>query len=73
MCEACGKREAWAKNLKHPICAECAVRAWQKLSEDANAAQPSAQADGAICRHDFAVTDDVLDYCIRCGETRPRR
>jgi hypothetical protein len=28
-------------------------------------------ADGAICRHDFAVTDDVLDYCIRCGETRP--
>lgn len=28
-------------------------------------------AGGAICRHDFAVTDDVLDYCIRCGETRP--
>ena len=27
--------------------------------------------DGAICRHDFAVTDDVLDYCIVCGETRP--
>lgn len=27
-------------------------------------------ADGNICQHDFAATDDVLDYCIKCGETR---
>jgi len=29
------------------------------------------KASGAICRHDFDVTDGTLDYCIRCGETRP--
>lgn len=23
------------------------------------------------CVHDFAVTDDILDFCIHCGETRP--
>ncbi len=29
-------------------------------------------ADGATpCAHDFAVTDDVFDYCIHCGEQRP--
>ena len=29
-------------------------------------------ADGATpCAHDFAVTDDVFDYCIHCDDQRP--
>lgn len=32
--------------------------------------QPTKRAaDGAMpCAHDFAVTDDILDYCIHCGD-----
>ena len=32
--------------------------------------QPAA--DGTTpCAHDFAVTDDVFNYCIHCGAKRP--
>lgn len=69
-CEACGKREAWANNLKHPICAECAVLAWQKLSEDAESAQPSVQRT-ELCSPDMHETLDkntAFRFCGYCGK-----
>jgi hypothetical protein len=60
-CEVCKTKEAWSRNLKHPICARCGVLAWQKLSEDAAADKQCVQrtVDQPREKHN-------MEFCSEC-------